>query len=819
MNTSSLNALLLQSWPGLRDVIKRFVVEKFRQDAHLAGIQSGGSHFEIKLRFNPGTPRWTGIDQFPPAFVDMPSAFGAIKFAVPENASGWSLTLPGSISIDVLRNGALANHLVQLAQTITLEGFRIEAVIPFSPLAVSPAGGGEAFPQEQILPKLLPVHIFPQFTLKLSGFVNLSLPFTILTQRFDAAGNLFFQIDTRTTPLEGSTNNNHQSFQFEGVIEVHLTPSLAITVKGVVLNPQGAGNVQRFDVDFQVASPLPNVLGRPDLPLLWGDGHKQTIDPVAVRTFDYQALALQLEDRLLHHGPFPPDAHQGDPPYLLALDNRYPDAEIKPCQHQPSEPTTFYGAGDTAIWTGHLLAAEAFRYAAVKATAVASPDDFTAVRRQAERALAGIEKLLEIPARYLPGGRRGLLCRCALPKALAEKTQEFYKDPLTGQETQYPMSGPYPSSDEGFKYYPPVTLSNGEVWYGKGRDADPPSRDSHMGVFLGLVCVYKLMDDAPSASIRQRAGSAIIDMLAYLLDHGWNLPTPSGALTPGQTATSFRTITTWFPLFHQQLALLAAGRMVEEANPQGRFTQAYDHAVAAAQFYPWLPVWANLADPVHSYFKFNLDMDALALLLWLDDTPTNNALPRLPYLRAMEMLYENVLSSHRNPYFHLLWLLAHRPGERKPLLSGPAPGSAFASGVTPAATLRDEIHHLLFEWQIRLKKGDAAHPSGIAGPNCLPLTLSPDQAALTALYPASAAIFPKGATSGDILSTTALRCDVRTGRDMDFMWQRDPFTTNLSKDKNGVIHTTAEDTRGGVKEGTGIDYLLASWMTDYLQMF
>src|SRR5579862_2124669 len=55
--------------------------------------------------------------------------------------------------------------------------------------------------------------------------------------------------------------------------------------------------------------------------------------------------------------------------------------------------------GDSAIWTGHYLAAEAFRY-----QVTAAPDALTNVRN----AIAGIESLVDVTG-------TGLLARCLVP--------------------------------------------------------------------------------------------------------------------------------------------------------------------------------------------------------------------------------------------------------------------------------------------------------------------------------------------------------------------------------------------------------------------
>jgi hypothetical protein len=210
---------------------------------------------------------------------------------------------------------------------------------------------------------------------------------------------------------------------------------------------------------------------------------------------------------------------------------------FEPCADDPEHPLGHSGAGDTAIWTGHLLAAERSAGRARRT-------------RQSVRVpfcapswlLGGIERLFAVT------GVRGLMCRAALPRSLALVTEDFFLD------TQ---------PDD---YYRDVTLpGEREPWIGKGRAVSPPTRDSHVGVVLGLGMAYHLLADA---NIRARTGRLLTDLLDFLLRNGWNVPTPP----------QNKIRTTFIHQFHQQLAFLRVGATVDP----GRFGRAYRAAAGAA---------------------------------------------------------------------------------------------------------------------------------------------------------------------------------------------------------------------------------------------
>ena len=215
--------------------------------------------------------------------------------------------------------------------------------------------------------------------------------------------------------------------------------------------------------------------------------------------------------------------------------------------------------GDSAIWTGHYLAAESFRYAVTH-----TPESLTAARV----ALKGIRTLVEIT------GADQLLARCAI-----RADSPFAADPRN-EEKQH---GEYRATLSGIDYY----------WIGN------TSRDQFLGVFFGLGVAYDHLESEDRAVIRDVATK----MIDRLLAKNWAVVMPNGDVS-----------TVFWLRPDQQLAILQVGRRV---NPQ-KFTSAYDDLRKSA-IGIGLPIALEATDDHGSYFKFNLDAISLYNLLRLEE--------------------------------------------------------------------------------------------------------------------------------------------------------------------------------------------------------
>ena len=143
--------------------------------------------------------------------------------------------------------------------------------------------------------------------------------------------------------------------------------------------------------------------------------------------------------------------------------------------------------GDSAIWTGHYLAAEAFRY---KVTGSADALD------NINNAIAAIDNLINVT-----GG--DVLARCALP------ADSPYAASISSQEA---ANGIYTGSIYGAPW----------IWVGN------TSRDQYIGVFFGLEVTYDMVTDQ---SVRNWCSYLATRLLDNLLGNLWNVILPDGSIS------------------------------------------------------------------------------------------------------------------------------------------------------------------------------------------------------------------------------------------------------------------------------------------------
>jgi len=214
--------------------------------------------------------------------------------------------------------------------------------------------------------------------------------------------------------------------------------------------------------------------------------------------------------------------------------------------------------GDSAIWTGHYLAAEAFRYNVTQ-----SPDALNNVKG----AIAGIKAMTDVTG-------TNLLARCLVP------SNSPYAGGIQSEES---ANGIYTNSSAGY------------FWVGN------TSRDQYLGVIFGLGVTYDLVSDSGVQSSISQLATRLID---FLQSKGWTVVMPNGSIS-----------TTFTIRPDEILTLLQVGRHV---NPSA-FSTTYDTQrilLAAEVAFPIS--FDALSDS--SYFKFNLDYISFYNLIRLESS-------------------------------------------------------------------------------------------------------------------------------------------------------------------------------------------------------
>jgi len=214
--------------------------------------------------------------------------------------------------------------------------------------------------------------------------------------------------------------------------------------------------------------------------------------------------------------------------------------------------------GDSAIWTGHYLAAESYRYKVTGDPAALA---------NAQKALAGIQTLVEATG-------TDLLARCVVPMS------SIYAAGIAREE-----------AGNG------VHVSGQTYWIGN------TSRDQYLGVFFGLNAAYELLG---RTDVQVTAQSLITRMLNFLISNAWTVAIPGG---PPSTTFILRP--------DQQLGLLQIGRRVNPAAISSR----YQNLASATAALAITPVALESQNDRDSYFKFNLDAINLFNLIRLESDP------------------------------------------------------------------------------------------------------------------------------------------------------------------------------------------------------
>jgi hypothetical protein len=250
--------------------------------------------------------------------------------------------------------------------------------------------------------------------------------------------------------------------------------------------------------------------------------------------------------------------------------------------------------GDGAIWTGHYLAAEAFRYAATQ-----SADALDAVRN----AFNGVQSLVDVTN---------------------------LTDPDVLARSWVPQDSPWLDKiriDEGHNGLYPTTYNGQQVvWIGS------TSRDQYAGVFFGLATAYDLV---PDATLQKQISDLVTRLLDYLIAHGWSVQMPDGSFS-----------TTFMGRPDQQLTLLQIGRHV---RPE-KYDAVYTAFAAANAPLVVAPIRAECSDTYGSYFKFNLDYISFFDLVRLEPAGS----PYLTFYNTAYMQLRQCTAKHQNAHFNMI---------------------------------------------------------------------------------------------------------------------------------------------------------------------
>jgi len=268
---------------------------------------------------------------------------------------------------------------------------------------------------------------------------------------------------------------------------------------------------------------------------------------------------------------------------------------------QSDEIVAYSRAGDSAIWTGHYLAAESFRFAVSGA-----PDALG----NAVLAVESLQALVDVSG-------TNLLARARIPA----------DSPFAAAVLREEAPNGIHSSQIGGRLF---------HWIGN------TSRDQYLGVFFGLSVAYEWIHNA---ALRGRIAALATRMLDFLIANNWNVVMPNGSIS-----------TSFLPRDDQLLSMLQTGRQV---HPQ-RFDSLYRNERLFRSLRVIVPIAFDVLDDHDSYFKFNLDAIALYNLIRLEAPGTH----RIRYLDAYDVL-RRTIDDHGNAHFNMIDRALKGPDSRR----------------------------------------------------------------------------------------------------------------------------------------------------------
>jgi hypothetical protein len=729
-------------------------------------------------------------------------------------------------------------------------------------------------PSELDRPTLTDATITGHMTLQMAGGIYTYEPTDLNFKVGVAGGQIQFTdpspisagvrlVDYAGVELPGSLSGLKLELQYEPnneVVSVQVSAKIEVTLAEV------SGHKIAWSESFSttIETPVPGgiISGlTKGLPISWGE-NPPAVDwtKPADSGEDFNGPATQMESAISEHLPWGA---------VLSIDHKGPN-KLTTKSHPVyfncpayvlqnpvrirTSPICFNREFDTAIWTGHYLAAEAFRYAATQ-----SADALARVKEVVD----GIQRLFWVTqgSAVSTTGQtvavtegEGLLSRVAIPSdrlipsgAVVPLTDDagaipglgicYYEQAEGGWDVEIPSPGGSAHAQH-FSTYQDVRSGlaglsleeskrvkirpKGRIWYGIGcgeGNEHPISRDQYVGIFMGLALANALV---PDPGVQNTTKTLITDALDYFLADAWDMHTPPNDRIPISS--------TFLGNWDFQLGLLRIGATVNPSGAPGpyNFAELYNRYAAGSKF-SWIPTWVSVADPDSNYFEFNLSHAVIGPTLFFESDPT---------LRQNYLLWYNMLRRatrhHKNAYFNLDRILIELPSNRAAVAAQP-------SYSNPNLSLQDEIQGLLEEWLIRLGK------PGMNAGDGLPFNFVADPKYEAQLFNDEGVHQYNGLTGSPVFAARyAMPIWARQGNGMDFIWEHSPFDIPLTLPPStppvappvpdctatphsfpllpgspGTVTATKILQCGSDlsnQEAPGVDYLLAYWLAVYLDV-
>jgi hypothetical protein len=266
----------------------------------------------------------------------------------------------------------------------------------------------------------------------------------------------------------------------------------------------------------------------------------------------------------------------------------------------PGDVVGIDGGGDSAIWTGHYLAAEAFRYAVAKRAGDAAAQ--AAAKARIDLVAYALHRNSNISASWQP-------TPCAPDQPPTGGPHSCGGFPgEAGELLRNCRSVGSPFVATGNMIFGPLDWVEEDGRTTKWMCEDGTSRDQYAGVILGLVSVLQQVG-ADDPALRDRTARDVIGMTDYLVRHGWSVFRPHTFVS---TSGSENFV---YPLFVN----VPTARLNMAASARYAASLLGDPVTSATWNGVWAEEWASqspaipaqllveIASPHNSYYVHNLE--------------------------------------------------------------------------------------------------------------------------------------------------------------------------------------------------------------------
>jgi len=350
-----------------------------------------------------------------------------------------------------------------------------------------------------------------------------------------------------------------------------------------------------YVVPDKVIGGLANLATHPLTPV--GGSVHYTYDPLA---YDLEATISNIDDK-------------------ISISDTAPTQESWELAFSPNGGTGSPGThgkalstADSAIWTGHYLAALAYRYKV----------------KQDAKSLAYVDKVLKgIETLFAANGNTGLLARFAAPL-----------DSVVGQQ----INADAPN-DEGYGHLERGTqrkiflLKNDQgvdVEWISHQGTNGISRDQYTGIMLGLRTAYDLVDNQ---GIKDRIKYLTTIALDYLIREKW-------IITEDRNLTNGGTPTPWVTVPYQKITMLTIGNYITGGRYQTQLDDAYGLLNIA-----WFSSAISSLSPLDGYYKNNLFYTNMFSYFAIEKDPVKRE-KMMEGVRIMDYY----TGHHNNAWFNLI---------------------------------------------------------------------------------------------------------------------------------------------------------------------